>query len=166
MLIVSKLYSTQKWWGRKPLSVFEFVIYLRNLPPGKERAALICRYIWSCRPVGGTHCMLPCSVVSSCLAFSPLPSEEGGSFLLPLAKDYSLLRFPQTGALSCADFPQRACPSMTGARPRAPRQIVPPFIWAAKIMNFLVILQCEKQDGHIYGGASAFCLFKRAGEGV
>ena len=94
------------WWGRKPLSVFEFVIYLRNLPPGKERAALICRYIWSCRSVGGTHCMLPYSVVGSYPAFSPLPSEEGGCFLLPLAKDYSLLRFPQTGALSCADFPQ------------------------------------------------------------
>ena len=36
--------------GRKPLSVFESAIYLRNLPPGIGRAALICRYIWSCRP--------------------------------------------------------------------------------------------------------------------
>ena len=37
--------------GRKPVSVFESAIYLRNLPPGIGRAVLICRYIWSCRPV-------------------------------------------------------------------------------------------------------------------
>ena len=34
------LRKLKKWQGRKPLSVFESVIYLRNLPPGKERAAL------------------------------------------------------------------------------------------------------------------------------
>lgn len=60
--------------GRKPVSVFEFVIYLRNLPPGIGRAALIYRYIWSCRPRDRTrHTLLRC-VVSSCLAFSPLPT--------------------------------------------------------------------------------------------
>ena len=35
---------------RKPVSVFESAIYLRNLPPGIGRAALVCQYIWSCRP--------------------------------------------------------------------------------------------------------------------
>ena len=111
-----KLRMVKKRQGRKPLSVFESVIYLRNLPPGKERAALSCRYIWSCRPVCDTLCMSPCIVVGSYPAFSPLPC--GGCFLLSRAKDYSLLRFPQTGALSCADFPQRL---------EAPRQIVLPF---------------------------------------
>ena len=32
--------------------------------------------------------------------------NSGGSFLLQVSEDYSPLRFPQTGALPCADFPQ------------------------------------------------------------
>jgi len=85
-------------------------------PPAKSGQPLNCRYIWSCRPVCDTLCMSPCIVVGSYPAFSPLPC--GGCFLLSRAKDYSLLRFPQTGALSCADFPQRL---------EAPRQIALPF---------------------------------------
>ena len=45
----------------------------RNLPPGIGRAALICRYIWSCRPGCRTRQASPTAVVGSYPAFSPLP---------------------------------------------------------------------------------------------
>ncbi len=52
--------------------LFWLVIYLRNLPPGSWRATLDCRYIWSCRSRCRTPTVSPQTVVSSCLAFSPL----------------------------------------------------------------------------------------------
>ena len=52
--------------------LFWLVIYLRNLPPGSGRATLDCRYIWSCRSRCRTPTVSPQTVVSSCLAFSPL----------------------------------------------------------------------------------------------
>ena len=74
--------------GRKPVSVFESVIYLRNLPPDIGRAALICQYIWSCRPRCRTCPASLSDIVSSYLTFSPLPQfprePEGGCFLLQL----------------------------------------------------------------------------------
>ena len=96
---------------RKPVSVFESAIYLRNLPPDIGRAALICQYIWFCRPWCRTrNTSLQCAV-GSYPTFSPsLPGRPGGSHsLLRLAKDYSHLRFPQQGALSCPDFPHLTC---------------------------------------------------------
>ena len=75
---------------RKPVSVFESAIYLRNLPPDIGRAALICQYIWSCRLWYRTRMASLTSVVSSCLAFSPSPapvdSGAGSYFLLRLHK--------------------------------------------------------------------------------
>ena len=59
--------------GRKPVSVFKSAIYLRNLPPGIGRAALICQYIWSCRPCLRTRPASLTAVVGSYPAFSPLP---------------------------------------------------------------------------------------------
>ena len=96
---------------RKPVSVFESAIYLRNLPPDIGRAALICQYIWFCRPWCRTrNTSLHCAV-GSYPTFSPsLPGRPGGRHsLLRLAKDYSHLRFPQQGALSCPDFPHLTC---------------------------------------------------------
>ena len=63
----------EKRWGDKPVSVPGSVIYLRNLPPGSERAALDCRYIWSCRPRDRTRPASLTAVVGSYPAFSPLP---------------------------------------------------------------------------------------------
>ena len=65
---------------------------------------------------------------------------SGGCFLLPLAKDYSLLRFPQTGALSCADFPQRSAPEMTGAQEHDAATDRPTILWLQiyiKILTFV-----------------------------
>ena len=91
---------------RKPVSVFESAIYLRNLPPDIGRAALICQYIWFCRPWYRTRPASLTDVVSSYLAFSPSPSGIGRQlFSVTVSKDYSHLRFPQQGALSCPDFP-------------------------------------------------------------
>ena len=103
--------GNQKRRDRKPVSVFESAIYLRNLPPDIGRAALICQYIWFCRPWCRTrNTSLHCAV-GSYPTFSPsLPGRPGGSHsLLRLAKDYSHLRFPQQGALSCPDFPHLTC---------------------------------------------------------
>ena len=74
----------------KPVSVIVSIIYLRNLPPDIGRAALICQYIWSCRPWYRTRMASLTSVVSSYLAFSPSPapvdSGAGSYFLLRLHK--------------------------------------------------------------------------------
>ena len=92
--------------GRKPVSVIIPIIYLRNLPPDIGRAALICQYIWFCRPWYHTRPASLTDVVSSYLAFSPSPSGIGRQlFSVTVSKDYSHLRFPQQGALSCPDFP-------------------------------------------------------------
>ena len=62
--------------------LFYSVIYLLDLPPGKERAALLSlrtlRYTWSFWPWCRHHYMSPYNVVSSYLAVSPLPC--GGLF--------------------------------------------------------------------------------------
>ena len=62
--------------------LFYSAIYLLDLPPGKERAALLSlrtlRYTWSFWPWCRHHYMSPYNVVSSCLAVSPLPF--GGLF--------------------------------------------------------------------------------------
>ena len=91
--------------GGKTVSVHS-VIYLRNLPPDIGRAALICQYIWFCRPWYRTRPASLTDVVSSYLTFSPSPSGIGRQlFSVTVSKDYSHLRFPQQGALSCPDFP-------------------------------------------------------------
>ena len=110
--------------GRKPVSVFKSAIYLRNLPPGIGRAALICRYIWFCRPRWRTRSVsLPC-VVSSCLAFSPLTSRklsETASVRRRLFSVTPCLKLPPP-ALSAA-----GCPSLSGLSSAfRPRQIVRP----------------------------------------
>ena len=79
---------------RKPVSVFESAIYLRNLPPDIGRAALICQYIWFCRPWCRTrNTSLQCAV-GSYPTFSPsLPGQArrqtfsvtAGKRLLPSA---------------------------------------------------------------------------------
>jgi len=91
--------------GRKPLSVFESAIYLRNLPPGIGRAALICRYIWSCRPAAVPAVRRRTASWALTPRFHPYPC--GRFFSVTDGKDYSLLCFPQPGALPCADFPHR-----------------------------------------------------------
>ena len=62
--------------------LFYSAIYLLDLPPGKERAALLSlrtlRYTWSFWSWCRHHYMSPYNVVSSCLAVSPLPF--GGLF--------------------------------------------------------------------------------------
>ena len=61
--------------------LFYPVIYLLDLPPGKERAALLSlrtlRYTWSFWSWCRHHRMSPHDVVSSCLAVSPLPLTGG-----------------------------------------------------------------------------------------
>ena len=61
--------------------LFYPVIYLLDLPPGKERAALLSlrtlRYTWSFWSWCRHHRMSPHGVVSSCLAVSPLPLTGG-----------------------------------------------------------------------------------------
>ena len=91
--------------GRKPLSVFESAIYLRNLPPGIGRAALICRYIWSCRPAAVPAVRRRTASWALTPRFHPCPC--GRLFSVTDGKDCSLLCFPQPGALPCADFPHR-----------------------------------------------------------
>ena len=63
--------------------LFYPVIYLLDLPPGKERAALLSlrtlRYTWSFWSWCRHRRMSPYGVVSSCLAVSPLP-QWGGLF--------------------------------------------------------------------------------------
>ena len=62
--------------------LFYSAIYLLDLPPGKERAALLSlrtlRYTWSFWSWCRHHYMSPYNVVSSYLAVSPLPC--GGLF--------------------------------------------------------------------------------------
>ena len=62
--------------------LFYSAIYLLDLPPGKERAALLSlrtlRYTWSFWPWCRHHYMSPYNVVSSYLAVSSLPC--GGLF--------------------------------------------------------------------------------------
>ena len=61
--------------------LFYPVIYLLDLPPGKERAALLSlrtlRYTWSFWSWCRHRHMSPHGVVSSCLAVSPLPLTGG-----------------------------------------------------------------------------------------
>ena len=116
--------------GRKPLSVFESAIYLRNLPPGIGRAALICRYIWSCRPAAVpvirrrmaswalTPRFHPCRIAPAVIFC------YGRKRLLPSV--LSTARRPALCGLSSPRFLRcarndRAIPGMTA------RQIVPPF---------------------------------------
>ena len=60
--------------------LFYLVIYLRNLPPGKERVALLSmrtfRYTWSCWSWCRHRHMSPYDVVSSYLAVSSLPPKR------------------------------------------------------------------------------------------
>ena len=95
----------KRWQGRKPLSVFESVIYLTQ-PTPRHRT-------------GSPH--LPVYLVLQARAAYPLDVAIQRRGLLPrvftltfrrlfsvtLPEDYSPLCFPQTGALSCADFPRR-----------------------------------------------------------
>ena len=134
--------AIKKWQGRKPLSVFKSVIYLRNLPPGIRRAALSCRYIWSCRPVLRTRRMLPYGVVGSYPAFSPLPEKKkknsGGCFLLRPLKITPHCAFHRR--VPC---PVRTFLSIITAYGRdLPRQIVLPLFWTAKL-----IVISEKSKG-------------------
>ena len=116
-----QLHKTRR--GRKPVSVFESAIYLRNLPPDIGRAALICQYIWSCRPCLRTRTASLTSVVGSYPAFSPLPS--GGCFLLRCHKITPIWAFPSRVPCPVRTF-------LTLGRSLAARQIVPPFHIACK----------------------------------
>ena len=68
--------------------LFYSAIYLLDLPPGKERAALLSlrtlRYTWSFWPWCRHHYMSPYNVVSSYLAVSSLPC--GGLFSVTACK--------------------------------------------------------------------------------
>ena len=73
--------------------LFYSAIYLRDLPPGIGRAALICQYIWFCRFRDRTRVASLSPVVSSCLAFSPLAACPGRS------SNFSPGRSPECGRL-------------------------------------------------------------------
>ena len=98
-------------WGEikrrahKPVSVFESAIYLRNLPPDIGRAALICQYIWSCRPWCRTRTTSLPYAVSSCLTFSPSPPGQARRQTFSVTAGIRLL----PSALSAA-----GCPSLSG----------------------------------------------------
>ena len=72
------------------LNGWPLVIYLlrrslavsSNLPPDIGRAALNCRYTWSCNPRGAQPRSIATLAVGSYPTFSPLPHECGGYFLL------------------------------------------------------------------------------------
>ena len=78
----------------------------RNLPPGIGRAALICQYIWSCKSQWRTQCISLYTVVSSCLAFSPLP-------LRAVVFCYGLLKITP----HCAFHSRVPCPARTFLTP-------------------------------------------------
>ena len=70
-----------------------------NLPPDIGRAALNCRYTWSCNPRGVLPRSIATLAVGSYPAFSPLPPEDGGYFLLHF---YTLTNIkPLTCAVLC-----------------------------------------------------------------
>ena len=102
--------------GCKPVSVFKSAIYLRNLPPGIRRAALDCRYIWSCRLRDRTRKTSLPSVVGSYPAFSPLQAYPAGAgqFLRFFSVTASMRLLPS--GLSPAE-----CPSLSGLSSPAPR---------------------------------------------
>ena len=121
--------------GRKPGSVFKSAIYLRNLPPGIGRAALVCQYIWSCRPCRRTRPASLTAVVGSYPAFSPLPvlpKKRGDRYFRRLFSVTDRIRLLPS-ALSAA-----GCPALSGlSSPQVARQIVLPLYSAAKIRIFL-----------------------------
>ena len=70
-----------------------------NLPPDIGRATLNCRYTWSCNPRGVLPRSIATLAVGSYPAFSPLPPEGGGYFLLHC---YTLTNIkPLTCAVLC-----------------------------------------------------------------
>ena len=113
----------KKWWSRKPLSVFEPVIYLRNLPPGIGRAARMATGIFG---LAGP-CAVPAAcrqdgVVGSYPAFSPLPLQAvvfcyGKPKITPRCAFHRLVPFPVRTFLSAQ---------------KAPRQVAPPFFSGCK----------------------------------
>ena len=115
----------KKWYSRKPLSVFKSVIYLRNLPPGIRRAALNCRYIWSCRP--GCVPALRRRKASWALTprFHPYRRKKKKN-----SGGYSLLRILKITP-HCAFHRRVPCPVRTFLG--FPRQIVLPLFWTAKL---------------------------------
>ena len=84
--------------------LFYLVIYLRNLPPGNERAAHLSlrtfQYTWSCWSWCRHRHMSPYNVVSSCLAVSPLPPKRRFVFcygihkITPICAFHSRVPFP------------------------------------------------------------------------
>ena len=120
--------------GRKPVSVFESVIYLRNLPPGIGRAALVCQYIWSCRPCLRTRPASLTAVVGSCPTFSPLPAER------PKRGDGTLQRrlFSVTDGIRLLPSALSAAgrPALSGlSSPLPARQIALPSYVGAKVVK-------------------------------
>jgi len=107
----------KKRWGRKPVSVFKSAIYLRDLPPGIGRAALICQYIWFCRPWCRARRLSPTRRRELLPHVFTLALRR--LFSVTAARDLSRLGFPQQGALTCPDFPHH------GTNPKA-RRIAPP----------------------------------------
>ena len=117
--------------------LFYSAIYLLDLPPGKERAALLSlrtlRYTWSFWSWCRHHYMSPYNVVSSCLAVSPLPF--GGLFSVT-----AFIRLLPS-VLSTA-----GCPCQSGLSSEAPketlqRQIVLPilFLITELALHFVVL---------------------------
>ena len=90
--------------------LFYSAIYLLDLPPGKERAALLSlrtlRYTWSFWSWCRHRRMSPHGVVSSCLAVSPLPFAGRSVFcygihkITPICAFHSRLPFPVRTFLS------------------------------------------------------------------
>ena len=116
---------------------------LRNLPPGIRRAALNCRYIWSCRPGGRTRWMSPYTVVGSFPAFSPLPPEVAVVFCYGLRKIA-----PPCDFRSRVPFPVRTF--LTPEKGAADRPSVFP---AAKIEYF------NKNFQKIFGSMETMLIF-------
>ena len=112
--------------GRKPVSVFESVIYLRNLPPGIGRAALDCRYIWFCRFRCRTRTVSPQMRRELLPRVFTLGPEE------PVILCYGRRKVTPTCAFrSGMPFPVR-----TFLREVSRRQIVPPYFNNSKILFF------------------------------
>ena len=109
-----------------------------------------------CRPWYRTRPASLTDVVSSYLTFSPSPSGNGRQlFSVTVSKDYSHLRFPQQGALSCPDFPHRPY----GQRDRASHLFALWFVCvvsdaAANIVSFCE--NCIKVNERLHAAAVKF----------
>ena len=99
--------------------LFYSAIYLLDLPPGKERAALLSlrtlRYTWSFWSWCRHRHMSPYNVVSSYLAVSPLPPERRFVFcygihkITPICAFHSRMPLPVRTFLWCVTSDRSFC---------------------------------------------------------